>query len=389
MNSMKKGKRIIQPYDICVVIFGLWNMTLFFGRGLIDGEYDWSALTVLSLSVFYFALRELKRIGDRQLDILLIVCSFLCEMILWHYIVDPAISFGLGFLIEERGTLASFSLFILCLAATGYCRKQKRGKRYLYMVMAVLGSLCLFISGEATAVYLGATVFLLLPLMMRPTAGRIRRVMELICMYLGLLGFIPLADFWLGLFRVELIYTLEDSIYLYLIFSVAAVGFLNWWDKRREEQKRLIKEFRELCRYLLAGILTGLFLWDGYRGDGTMAQCMGKYGAAGCVLLVMFILAAAKRLYEKYLRRESVKPVFGVVSAVYLMQSAFLPQQAVMSLGYLVFLSTALQYKKREKGTAKYEKKRQKISKVDCVRDVGTPVVSAGDCPASEGDGTG
>lgn len=386
MNSMKKIKRIAQPYDICVIIFGLWNLVLFFGRGLIDGEYDWGALTALSLSVFYFALRELKRIGDKQLDMLLIACSFLCEVILWHDIVDPEISFGLGFLIEERGTLASFSLFVLCLAAVGYCRKQKKGKRYLYMVMAMLASLCLFISCEAAAVYLGLAVFLLIPLLMKATAGRIRRVMELICMYLGLLSFIPLADFWLGLFRVELIYTLENSVYLYLIFSVTAVGFLNWWDKRREEPKRLGKEFRKLCRYLLVGILAWLFLWDGYRENGTMAQCMGKYKAAGCVLLVVFILVAVKRLYEKYLKRESVRPVFGLVSFIYLMQSAFLPQQAVMSLGYLVFLSTALQYKKREKGTEENEKKRQKISKMDRVGNVGAPDISSGDCSACESD---
>ena len=199
---MKKVKRIVQSYDICVIIFGLWNLTLFFGRGLIDGEYDWTALTALALSVFYFALRELGRIENRQMDILLVVCSFLCEVILWHYIVDPEISFGLRFLIEERGTLASFSLFVLCLAAAGYCREQKKGKRYLYMVMAVLGSLCLFISCEVVAAYLGLVVFLLIPLLMKPTVGRIRKVMELICMYLGLLCFIPLTDFWLELFRV-------------------------------------------------------------------------------------------------------------------------------------------------------------------------------------------
>ena len=154
--------------------------------------------------------------------------------------------------------------------------------------------------------------------------------------------------FLVGVVSGNLIYALEDSVYLYLIFSVTAVGFLNWWDKRKEEPKRLIKEFRRLCRYMLAGLLTGLFLWDGYREYGIAAQCAGKYGAAGCVLLVVFLLAAAKRLYEKYLRRESVRPIFGLVSFIYLMQSVFLPQQAMMALAYLVFLSTALQYKVRE-----------------------------------------
>jgi len=365
-------------------------MLLFFGRGLIEGEYDWTALTSLSVCVFYFALRELKKIRDRQLDILLIACSFFCEMVLWHSIVNPEISFGFGFLIEDGKTLASFSLFVLCLASAGYCRRQKKGKRYLYMVMAALGSLCLFISCEVVGIFLGGIIFLLIPLLMKPTVGRIRRAMELICMYLGLLSFMPLADFWLNLFRVELIYSLEGSVYLYLIFSVAAVGFMDWWDKRRGEPRRFIREFQKLCRYFIAGILIGLFFLKGFREDGTMMQCYRKYETAGCVLLVLFVLAAAERLYQKFILRGSRRPVFGLVSIVYLIQSAFFPQQVVTVIGYVTFLSTALQYKKREKRAEEDGKKKgTKISKMDHSDSDVISVAPAGEYTACESSGAG
>ncbi len=386
---MKTKKRIIQPYDFCVLLFCLWNLLLFFGRGLIDGEYDWTALTCLSVSVFYFALREMKRIGEKELIALLVICSVLCDLVLWHYMVNPALSFGVGFLIEDSRVLASFSLFVLCLASAGYCRRQKKGKQYLYMVMAVLGSLCLFVSGAVEAVYLGAVVFLLIPLLMKPSVGRIRRVLELICMYFGLLCFMPLADFWLNLFQVKLIFSLENSVYLYLVFSVTAVGFMNWWDNRRKEPKRLLREFQKICRYSIAGILIVLFFREGLRKGGTMVQCMQKYKAVGCVLLVVFLLVSGKRLYEKYLIKGSVRPVFGLVSMLYLIQSAFFPQQVVTSLGYITFLSTALQYKKREKRTEENGKKRTKISKMDRSDSDVVSVAATGDDIVCEGDRAG
>ena len=79
--------------------------------------------------------------------------------------------------------------------------------------------MALFVNQSSISLWMMAFYFLALPVVLRPTALLVKRVMQLFFMYLFMLSNMSLLTEYTDVFRKEIVYSLQHSVYVDLLLA--------------------------------------------------------------------------------------------------------------------------------------------------------------------------
>ncbi|MCM1047704.1 MAG: hypothetical protein NC433_04690 [Clostridiales bacterium] len=313
--------------------------------------------------------KRTRKITAYLLDISLIYAFIVYVGLLWHFMVDVAYSFMLFTLIENEQALASFLLLFNVIATGKYCDAKDDTKQKLYLIIALVGYFLLFINENVISIVLMGIGFMLFLLVYEPQKEYVKRIMQMAFVYFFMLSNMSLIINYTTLILVECRYSLENGVYLDLIIASAGVLFFSFWDRLSQDEDRLLHEFRNAVKWILAG--TGIILFllltmgnrlesiDGGKGiavltqfsaelrgyatghNGTFYDVMARFGMAGGAVLICIVVAAIKKM-QKQICGKRVNSLFVVLFIMYLIQSLFFSIQFVTAPIYIVLLAIAL-----------------------------------------------
>ncbi len=355
----------------------VWNFLQIIGSAVKMEACEEGNISVMGLVILFFYASVIE-ISCRVLMKALLVCAVPVYIrLLWYFLVNPSNAFNIMPLLEGEA-LPSFLLIIAVAAAEGYCsgwsREAKTEKRAgirdgFYMGMAFVSYFLLFLDGNMIGILLVGMSFPVSILLHRPEKEFVRRTMQMAFVCFFLLSNMSLLVNYTALVKVEVVYYLEDSVYLELLIALAGVLFFSWWDKLPEGEGVILHGLQKGTVWVLSGAGVCLFLLlamgsrlegmqDGMSmtllhrfTDALREYCAGHNGsfydalAAGGVvgglwLICTCLLLAGRLMRQVRLKRAGSAAAMAVV--LYLAQSLFFSQRAASAPIYVVLLASAL-----------------------------------------------
>ena len=367
-KKRNKDKRTWEELDFLLVICLVWNiLQIVIDCVNMSGCNENNIFTIVLIMLFFLA--SVEKMYQIYIDISL-ACAFIVYAgLLWHFMIDVSYVFNLQPFIMDEQALASFLLLINVIATGEYCSAKDKVKQKFYFIIALTGYFLLFINKNVIGIVLMGICFLFFLLVYEPQREFVKRIMQMAYVYFFMLSNMSLLVNYTTLIKVECQYSLENSVYLELIIASAGVFFFSYWDKLPEDEDRLLHEYQNAIKWILAGTSIILLLlltmgnrldgMDGAKGisvlqqlstelrryaaghNGTFYDVLGRHGIAGGVWLVCMVTVAMKKM-QLQIWRKRVNPLLTTVFIIYLMQSVFFSRQSVTSPIYTMLMAAAL-----------------------------------------------
>ena len=373
------GNRI----DLLVLILLSWEMLLIIGRlfqNSADGTSAYQLPVVLiSLSLLYFSFKRLKAFKSLYFDILLYLSLIVEAILLYGFISGISVKELFINNAADSGGIASF-LFLPCMVSTyQYCMCRDRLRSGFYLMTAVISYFTLFLNHNIVSFWLMAVVFLAIPLVLRTTAGLVKRDMQLLFVYLFLLSNMSLLTNYTEVIRADISFELEHSVYIELLLAIGGAFFFTQWDKIPEgiDLERLVtRKLRRMFRFLMiaieivfAGFILGGEVWKELPdkiGTGMIKSfavplaveagnvtsgflMMLRQDVIGSVLILVIAVLLIIRIRKNHNFGKSVTNVLGLFSAVFGVEILFWTPCAWSLPFYLMIIVPAAFYKEEIK----------------------------------------
>lgn len=367
-KKRNKDKRTWEELDFLLGICLVWNiLQIVIDCVNMTGCNENNIFTIVLIMLFFLA--SVEKMYQIYIDISLVCAFILYAGLLWHFMLDAAYAFNLQPLIKDEQALASFLLLINVIATGEYCSAKDKVKQKFYFIIALAGYFLLFINRNVIGIVLMGICFILFLLIYEPQREFVKRIMQMAFVFFFMLSNMSLFVNYTKLINVECQYSLENSVYLDLVIALAGVFFFSYWDKLPEDEEKLLYDFQNAIKWILAGmsIILFLLLTMGNRLDGmaeakgisvlqqlstelrryatghngTFYDVLGRYGIAGGVWLVCMIIVAMKKM-QRQIWRKRVNPILIIVFVMYLMQSVFFSRQSVTAPIYTMLMAAAL-----------------------------------------------
>lgn len=252
-----RGNRI----DLFVLILLGWEIILMIGRlfqNSADGTSAYQLPVILiSLSLLYFSFKRLKTIKSLYFDLLLYLSLIVEAMLLYGFISGISVKELFISNVADSGGIASFLLLPCMVSTYQYCMCRDRLRSWFYLMTAVISYFTLFLNHNIVSFWLMAVVFLAIPLVLRTTAGLVKRDMQLLFIYLFLLSNMSLLTNYTKVIQANVSFDLEHSVYIELLLAIGGVFFFTQWDKIPEgiDLERLVtRKLRRMFRFLIIAI---------------------------------------------------------------------------------------------------------------------------------------
>lgn len=382
-NGMDTLNIISNRIDLFVLILLGWEMLLIIGRlfqNSADGTSAYQLPVILiSLSLLYFSFKRLKAFKSLYFDILLYLSLIVEAILLYGFISGISVKELFINNVADSGGIASFLLLPCMVSTYQYCMCRDRLRSWFYLMTAVISYFTLFLNHNIVSFWLMAVVFLAIPLVLRTTAGLVKRDMQLLFIYLFLLSNMSLLINYTELIRADISFELEHSVYIELLLAIGGAFFFTQWDKIPEgiDLERLVtRKLRRMFRFLMiaieivfAGFILGGEIWKelpdkigtgmiksfaiplaGEAGNATSGFLMMlRQDVIGSVLILVIAVLLIIRIWKNHNFGKSVTNILGLFSAVFGVEILFWTPCAWSLPFYLMIVVPAAFYKEEIK----------------------------------------
>lgn len=234
-------------------------------------------------------------------------------------------------IIRNTGATASYLMLASVFIIFSYCTCEESLRSYLFLSSAVMNFFVLLLNKNIVSIWLMTGVLLGIPLLLRPTAELIKRVMQLFFVFVFLLCNMSLITNYTNILTVTISYDLEISVYLEMLLAFGGLVFFHYWDRLPEgadlskismlKLQRKIRAVFSVYVVVFIGIILGGNCWqklpdEGYRKivkeiaillvneinttDSLFFAALNKGGIAVIGLVIFLICKLVKRLQRKY-----------------------------------------------------------------------------------------
>lgn len=333
-------------------------------------------LAVLAMGMSYFILRRLSI--DTDIVFKIFNASNLVGYI---FLIITYITKGWGIaavrFLTGSGCIVSWLILGISVSILAYCTSEGKIQKYFYGIGMLLGSFLLFMQKNMTAILIIEGLLLMLPFIMKPSKGFIKKVMEMFFAFNFLLCNMSLITGYVEIFKglstydieanvYPVTYDLEVSVYLEMALALAGLGFFTLWDKQTNESDAEDKLLPEMLPFFKAVIiiillflgalfaastrgasvilpevmykLLSLFILSISGQAGVFYTVGERYGEIGAVIILVFLTVIAVSCLRKSEEDEKEQKLLKCIAVIYVAQSIFLRQTVVTTPLYMVFV---------------------------------------------------
>ena len=236
-----------------------------------------------------------------------------------------------------------------------------------------------------TAILIIEGLIISLPFIFKPEKRFIKRVIEILLCFNFLLCNMSLLTGYVEIFKGDMIYDLEVSVYMELVLAVAALAFFTLWDKHTTEEDEMDTRLPELLPFfqLVAVVaiifigalftavtrgssvvlpdvmykLLSLFILSIAEQNGIFYTIGERYGIVGAVAVMVLLAVIAIYCLRKPMEDTREQKLSKCIMVIYVVQSIFLKQTVLTTPLYAAIIIMYL------KGTV--EKERNVLDEAD------------------------
>lgn len=341
-------------------------------------------IVLLAIGVMYFVLHKYEVDIRAVFGVLCISNYIVYAMMLLSYITkgwsSPLIKF-----LKGNGGATAWLLLGVAVTMLSYCTSRRRKLTVFYGIGMLLGSFLLFMEKNMTAILIIEGLIISLPFIFKPEKRFIKRVIEIFLCFNFLLCNMSLLTGYVEIFKGDMIYDLEVSVYMELVLAVAALAFFTLWDKHTTEEDEMDTRLPELLPFfqlvaVVAIIFIGALFAAATRGSSvvlpdvmykllslfilSIAEQNGifytigeRYGIVGAVAIMVLLAVIAIYCLRKTMEDTREQKLSKCIMVIYVVQSIFLKQTVLTTPLYAAIIIMYL------KGTV--EKERNVLDEAD------------------------
>lgn len=334
-------------YAILSVIAKLFSTS---EEGWID--FSWNA-EMIALAVICLLISSGVPFKRFYLDLLLYCGLLTAGLYLTGSLTDGLSNSGMETFLADHVQVSSYFLLVSMISVYEYCACRDQMRSVFYMMVSAISFFVLFLNQDVISLWLMGIYFLMIPVMLRPTAVLVKRSMQLFLIYLLMLSNMSLLTEYTQMIRTEISYSLEYSVYLDLLIAAGGVVFFYYWDRIPEGvnlNRLVLKKMQKGYRFIAAMVLIifAVIVIDGGRAvlpegmsynvvrfltaplaeavgknESGILQCFCAIGVLPGVILVASIVLFLDRMRRSYTPDRPVICIFILTSVVFMVQLLF------------------------------------------------------------------
>ena len=341
-------------------------------------DFSWNA-EVIALAVLCLLVSAETQFRDLYLDLLLYSGLLTAGVYMLLNLTDGLETDWLLAAFSDSGQTASYFMLVGMVSVYACCTGKDKMRSVFYMMTAGVSFMALFVNQSSISLWLMAFYFLALPVVLRPTALLVKRVMQLFFMYLFMLSNMSLLTEYTDIFRKEIFYSLQHSVYVDLLLAAGGAVFFCYWERipagtalERLVLRKLQKGYRMLAKVIaLLFVVTaaaggrmelpGKAVGDMFRtfvlplseemgGRESGLWCVFQgYGVFPGLFLIIMIVLFADRMYRNYAEDKTVTGALSLISGIFVVQLLFWNPGLHNIVCYFYLILTASFYKEERK----------------------------------------
>lgn len=340
--------------------------------------FSWNA-EVIALAVLCLLVSAETQFRALYLDLLLYSGLLTAGVYMLLNLTDGLETDWLLAAFSDSGQTASYFMLVGMVSVYACCTGKDKMRSAFYMMTAGVSFMALFVNQSSISLWLMAFYFLALPVVLRPTALLVKRVMQLFFMYLFMLSNMSLLTEYTDIFRKEIFYSLQHSVYVDLLLAAGGAVFFCYWERipagtalERLVLRKLQKGYRMLVKVIaLLFVVTaaaggrmelpGKAVGDMFRtfvlplseemgGRESGLWCVFQgYGVFPGLFLIIMIVLFADRMYRNYAEDKTVTGALSLISGIFVVQLLFWNPGLHNIVCYFYLILTASFYKEERK----------------------------------------
>lgn len=341
-------------------------------------DFSWNA-EVIALAVLCLLVSAETQFRALYLDLLLYSGLLTAGVYMLLNLTDGLETDWLLAAFSDSGQTASYFMLVGMVSVYACCTGKDKMRSVFYMMTAGVSFMALFVNQSSISLWLMAFYFLALPVVLRPTALLVKRVMQLFFMYLFMLSNMSLLTEYTDIFRKEFFYSLQHSVYVDLLLAAGGAVFFCYWERipagtalERLVLRKLQKGYRMLAKVIaLLFVVTaaaggrmelpGKAVGDMFRtfvlplseemgGRESGLWCVFQgYGVSPGLFLIIMIVLFADRMYRNYAEDKTVTGALSLISGIFVVQLLFWNPGQHNIVCYFYLILTASFYKEERK----------------------------------------
>lgn len=343
---LKERTAIHKPEGLVYYIFAICfigNLIIVFYRGIAD-DGDLSVnLLWMTISFVFLVLSKQTVFNSRYLFLIVISSLVILAGILFWYIMS-------GYrVVQKAGVTVNideavvYILISVAVSSICYCKADGKIMSVFYLSICVFEFFFLLLVQNTLVCLVEIFVLILIPVVYKAYAELIKRVMQLLFIYIFLWinvnVMINYSDYMNGMNTDNI----RFIIYLELTLVIVSVAFFNYWDNlpHAKDLARLeLPELKRIFQRILPVMIIGVLIFRKYcMPGGIFLEVYDKYGLIAFLLAVSFAIYILRLAYEKCFETE--KELY-IIITVLVVQAAFYNQPIVTAPVFVIFLSMAL-----------------------------------------------
>lgn len=341
-------------------------------------DFSWNA-EVIALAVLCLLVSAETQFRALYLDLLLYSGLLTAGVYMLLNLTDGLETDWLLAAFSDSGQTASYFMLVGMVSVYACCTSKDKMRSVFYMMTAGVSFMALFVNQSSISLWLMAFYFLALPVVLRPTALLVKRVMQLFFMYLFMLSNMSLLTEYTDIFRKEIFYSLQHSVYVDLLLAAGGAVFFCYWERipsgtalERLVLRKLQKGYRMLAKVIaLLFVVTaaaggrmelpGKAVGDMFRtfvlplseemgGRESGLWCVFRgYGVIPGLFLIIMIVLFADRMYRNHAEDKTVTGALSLISGIFVVQLLFWNPGLHNIVCYFYLILTASFYKEERK----------------------------------------
>ena len=356
-------------YAIFSVIVKLFDTS---GEGWID--FSWNA-EVIALAVICLLVSSGIEFKIFYLDLLSYSGLLAAGLYLLGSIEGGIRSSIIESFLTHSAGVSSYFLLVGMVSVYAYCVCRDKMRSVFYLMVSGISFLVLFLNHNIISLWLMGIYFLAVPVMLRPTAILVKRIMQLFFVYLFMLSNMSLLTEYTHFIQSEISYSLEHSVYIDLLVAAGGVVFFHYWDRIPEGmdlERLVLRKMQKAYRFVLTTVILVFMVvilgggWadlpDGIsydmvksfavplaeavgRNESGILQCFRTIGVLPGIFLIVSIVLFTGRMHRNYASDKPVTAILILISGIFLIQLLFWNPGIHNIVCYFYLLATACFYK--------------------------------------------
>lgn len=343
-------------------------------EGAID--FSWNA-EAIALALICLLVSAGIRFHFLYLNVILYSGLFVSGMFMLTYFANIQIVGAFNEVFADPESMASYFMLIGMISVYGHCVSRDRLRSVFYCLVSGIAFFALFLNKNIVSLWLMVIYFLAVPVVLRPTAALVKRVMQMFFLYGFMLSNMCFLTEYTQVFYKDVSYASELSVYYDLLMVVAGTAFFKYWDRIPENVdgerlvlRRMQKKYRFLLKltlFLFIVIILGANGWkeltggsgactellrllavpladEAGSGASLFLNCFQNTGAVSVFFIMFYVLVLAERMRINYREDKELTGILILISAVFILQILFWDPGIHNTVVYVFLLAAACFY---------------------------------------------